>query len=341
MPTNFNIRAFRASVGSAGRVSLHERNMRKMLLVAVDYDSRPSSSPSASPSPSTCSSSSTLSPSPAALAWLAADYEDTGTAAGTEANDGGDVANRGVGAGAGGIRKNIGNRTTPMVLPSPKKVEQQKQLLLPLPLPSSSCAYPDGSCSSNAVYSAGGTDTTGYINNRTANTVMGREGGGGGGGGGIGEGAMGFLEGVPCGSRTGVLDLGGGDGGVARVEGTAGARRMLKELLGLDTSGDIDDDGEDGKTVLGAGRRIAMGLEVPSNVGGVIEPRDVYVDADVDVDETGTNVVESNESFDRGAEDRESRSGGGQLAEGKEKEEGEGAMEGPRRLLKEMLGLTL
>lgn len=49
---NFNLRGFRDAVGSGGRVSLHERNMRKMLLVTVDYDLQPlSCSPPQSPLP--------------------------------------------------------------------------------------------------------------------------------------------------------------------------------------------------------------------------------------------------------------------------------------------------
>ncbi|CAN0350476.1 unnamed protein product [Ectocarpus sp. 12 AP-2014] len=73
VPTNFNLRGFRNAVGPAGRVSSH--NLRKMLLVAVDYDLRPlssSSSPSCSsssgpPSPTSSSSAgaATLSLSPA------------------------------------------------------------------------------------------------------------------------------------------------------------------------------------------------------------------------------------------------------------------------------------
>ena len=51
MPTNFNITGFRDAVGSAGRVTVHHRNMRKMLLVAIDYELEPLSSPPSDPLP--------------------------------------------------------------------------------------------------------------------------------------------------------------------------------------------------------------------------------------------------------------------------------------------------
>lgn len=53
VPTNFNIKGFRQAVGLSGRVTVHDRNMRKMLLVAVDYDIELLVS---SPPPSPCSS---------------------------------------------------------------------------------------------------------------------------------------------------------------------------------------------------------------------------------------------------------------------------------------------
>ena len=51
MPTNFNITGFQDAVGSAGRVTVHHRNMRKMLLVAIDYELEPLSSPPSDPLP--------------------------------------------------------------------------------------------------------------------------------------------------------------------------------------------------------------------------------------------------------------------------------------------------
>ena len=48
---NFNITGFRDAVGSAGRVTVHHRNMLKMLLVALDYELEPLSSPPSDPLP--------------------------------------------------------------------------------------------------------------------------------------------------------------------------------------------------------------------------------------------------------------------------------------------------
>ncbi|CAM9565206.1 unnamed protein product [Scytosiphon promiscuus] len=61
VPTNFNVRGFRDAVGAAGRVTLHD--LRKMLLIAVDYDLAPLS-PSPPPSTSTSPPRSLGSPSP-------------------------------------------------------------------------------------------------------------------------------------------------------------------------------------------------------------------------------------------------------------------------------------
>ncbi|CAM9827099.1 unnamed protein product, partial [Pylaiella littoralis] len=96
-PTNFNLRGFRKAIGPAGRVSLHD--MRKMLLVAVDYDLSPLSSEPPSPSPSSPSLSSTTSlaasPRPPPLG------PEGGGAAADFANHDNVVAN-GCGGGGGG-----------------------------------------------------------------------------------------------------------------------------------------------------------------------------------------------------------------------------------------------
>lgn len=62
MPTNFNLKAFRAAVGSAARVSVHKRNLRKMTLVAVDFDRRPEASPASTPPQSSPATPTTPSP---------------------------------------------------------------------------------------------------------------------------------------------------------------------------------------------------------------------------------------------------------------------------------------
>lgn len=312
--------------------------MRKMLLVAVDYDRRPlppASTPSAPSSPTSAPDSSPSMKDGGCYTVVADEVRSEGQGA----------------VGSGKVSCNHGSSaSSEAVRALPSTPGQFSQ-----PLPLQAAAVAPNVASSEGDHVANGKADTGPMT-RDGTTIFGAAGNY------SGDSLTRAVRKPSAGNSSDVFITDGvaaprdlrevagtvqsdsevrrarGDKDEERTSGTvasaaAGARRILKEMLGLDTSGDGKGGGEG--TLAGVSRG---GLHSSADVQAVHELR-------VEPRNTSTAMprhVETDDGEGRGRDEVE-RSGAAEVnaVREQEDEDSERPMEGPRRILKGLLGLHL